>query len=73
MSEILKFSGRIVRQKVMATLARGGGKRVENFPFWGLAVAGFRRTFASREMGGTSIVPLLANPFVNCLINYLTV
>ena len=42
-------AGRIVRQKVMASLALDGGKRVENFLAQGLVDGQRYRTFAPRE------------------------
>ena len=64
----LKFAGGVVRQKVMATLARGGGNRGGKLSRSGLARWGILMYFCSTRMDGWARgAHLLCNPLINYL------
>ena len=64
--DFLKFAGRIVRQKVMVTLALGGGKRGGKLSSPGLARHDFWVYFCTMEMDGWARgAHLLCNPLIN--------
>ena len=61
--DFLKFAGRIVRQKVMASLAVGGGKRGGKLSSPGLGRRGISTYFCITRMDGWARgAHLLCNP-----------